>query len=115
MNPLNLSPAAQLFWGSIIRHLLGFIGTAIVAHGYVSQSGASAYTEEMVGVIINGAVLIWSNRVAYWSEIKHLVGRAMPAGTTDVAVVAKVNSLAAAKALPSVFTPPDTVPTLVKP
>ena len=104
---LNLSPAAQMFWGSIIRHLLSFVGGVLVAHGYVTQTGASAYTEELVGVIINGAVLVWSNRTAYWQQIKLLVALMLPKGSTQNDVTAHIASGAV---LPVVTTPPDTAP-----
>jgi hypothetical protein len=115
MNPFNLSPAASAFWGSIVRHLLTLIAGMLVTHGYVSQTGANAYIEELVGVALYAGGNVWANRVTYWQQIKHLVARAMPAGTTDTAVNAKVVELKAAGALPSVFTPPDVVPSLVKP
>ena len=111
----NLSPAAQAFWGSIIRHLLtGFAGI-LVAHGYVSKDGASSYTEELVGIILQAAVMGWANRVTYWNQIRALIGRSLPAGSTAVTVDAKVNELVAAKALPSVFLPADQTASLVKP
>jgi hypothetical protein len=110
----KLSPAAQLFWGSIIRHLLTAISGVLVAHGYVSTSGANAYIEELVGLALYAAVNIWANRVTYWEQIRKLVARTMPASTTDTAVNAKVTELTVAKALPSVFTPADVVPSLVK-
>ncbi len=113
MNPLNLSPAARAFWASIIRHLLTAVGAVLVTHGYVSKSDASAYEEELIGVIIGSAATVWANRATYWNQIRHLVGRAMPAGTTEVAVTAKVAELKDAGTLPSVFTPPTVTPTLV--
>jgi len=111
----SLSPAAQAFWGSIIRHLLTGLAGILVAHGYVSKDGASSYTEELVGIILQAAVMGWSNRVTYWNQIHALIARAMPAGTSAVTVDAKVNELAAARALPSVFMPPDQTASLVKP
>ncbi len=110
----SLSPAAQAFWGSVIRHVLTAVAGVLVTHGYVTKSGADAYTEELVGLALQGAVMGWSNRIIYWQQIRALVGRAMPAGATHTDVVAKVEDLKAAKSLPSVFTPPDTTPALVK-
>lgn len=111
----NLSPAAQAFWGDAIAHVLSFIGAAFVTHGYVSAQGANAYEQELVGVILAGAVQVWRNRVTYWQQIRAVVGQAMPKGTTHAEVVAKVEELKEANALPSVFMPPTQTPSLVKP
>jgi hypothetical protein len=111
----SLSPAAQAFWGAAIAHVLTFIGAAFVTHGYVSQQGASAYEQELVGVILAGGVQVWRNRVTYWQQIRAVVGQAMPKGTTHAEVVAKVAELKEANALPSVFTPSTVATTLVKP
>ncbi len=110
----SLSPAAQAFWGAIIRHLLTGLAGMLVAHGYVTKEGSSAYIEELVGLGLQGAVMLWANRVTYWNQIHALIARAMPAGTSAVVVDAKVAELAEAKSLPSVFTPPDQTPSLVK-
>lgn len=115
MNPFNLSPGAVAFWGSAIRHLLTLLAGILVAHGYVTQQGANLYIEELVGAALYAGGNLWSNRVAYWQEIKRLIARAMPAGTTDVAVTAKVIELQQAGALPSVFTPANVTPSIVKP
>lgn len=109
----NLSPAGQAFWGSIIRHVLTGLAGVLVTHGYVSASGATAYTEELVGVLLQAGVMVWANRTVYWQQMHALVARAMPAASAGV-VSAKVDELAAAKSLPSVFTPPNLVPSLVK-
>ncbi len=111
----SLSPAAQAFWGSAIRHLLGILAGVLVSHGYVSQSDANNYTEEIVGVLLGAIVMVWGNRTVYWSQIKQLVARSLPHPATDHAVTEKVDELQAAKALPSVFTPPNVTPTLTKP
>lgn len=108
MNLLDLSPAAQVFWGSIIRHLLTAIGSLLVAHGYVTKEGASAYVEELVGLAVNGLVIFWANREHYWAIVRQIVARSMPAGTTATQVVEKVEALKAVDAVPSVFPPkPD--------
>lgn len=112
---MNLSPAAQAFWGAVIRHVLTGLAGILVAHGYVSQTVAHPYVEEGVGVVLQGAVMLWANRIVYWQQIRALVGRAMPAGSTHSEVVAKVDELHAANALPSVFTAPTMTPSLVKP
>ncbi len=112
---MNLSPAAQAFWGSVIRHILTAIAGVLVTHGYVSQTGSNAYVEELVGIVLQGAVMGWSNRIVYWQQIRALVGRSMPVSATHTEVVAKVDELAATKALPSVFTPAEVTPSLVKP
>lgn len=111
MNPLNLSPTAALFWGSIIRHLLTFVGSALVAHGYVSQTGANAYTEELIGVIINGAVLVWSNRTAYWQRVKMLTALWMPKGTTEHEVDVHLDM---GLPTPAISTPVTTIPGVPK-
>ena len=108
----NLSPAAQAFWGSAIRHVLTAVAGFLVTHGYVSQSGANAYIEELVGVILQAAVMGWSNRTVYWQYIHSIVARAMPEGTSATVVDAKVAALQTVKALPSVFTPADVTPIL---
>jgi len=108
------SPVAQLFWGSIIRHLLTAVAGMLVLHGYVSVSDSNKYVEELVGLTLQAAVMFWSNRITYWEQIKKLIARTMPKGTTDTAVNAKVAELTEAKALPSVFTPADVVPSLAK-
>lgn len=112
---LTLSPAAQAFWGAVIRHLLTGLAGVLVTHGYVSQTGATAYTEELVGLALQGAVMLWANRIVYWQQVRALIGRSMPAGTTHDAVVAKVDELTTAKTLPSVFTPSNVSASLVKP
>jgi hypothetical protein len=115
VNPLNLSPAAQLFWAGVIRHVLSGLGAFAVAHGYATKAGSDAYLEELIGAVLMAASYAWSNRTTYWQEVRKLIGRAMPAGTTAVAVTAKVDELHEANALPSVFTPPDVTPSLAKP
>lgn len=107
---MGLSPAAQAFWGSIIRRVLTIAATLLVAHGYVNQSNANAYVEELVGIIINGAIFVWANRVTYWQKIHELVGHSMPAGVTQEQVSSKVVELKTLGALPSVFTPIDEQP-----
>ena len=112
MNPLKLSPAAQLFWGSVIRHVLTGLGGALVAHGYVTQSGATAYEEELVGVLLNGAVMAWANRVHYWQQIRLLV--ALMHGSTATTQQDVTNIIAAKQAidmpLPAVLTADHAVP-----
>lgn len=110
----DLSPAAEAFWGGIIRHLLSAAMGALVLHGYATQSGAQAYTEELVGLTLMGATQLWANRIIYWQQIRAIVGRSMPV-STHADVVAKVDQLKEANALPSVFTPPTVTPSLVKP
>lgn len=111
---MNLSPAAQAFWGAIIRHVLTGLAGGLVAHGYVSQTVAHPYIEESVGLVLQGAVMVWANRVSYWNQITALIGRAMPYATAHQ-VSAKIDELKDANALPSVFTPPTSTPSLVKP
>lgn len=111
----SLSPAAQAFWGSVVRHVLTAVAGVLVTHGYVTQTGSNAYVEELVGVVLQAAVMGWSNRVAYWQQIRAIVGRAMPSGSTHTQVVAKVEELTAVGALPTVFTPATVTPSLVKP
>ena len=111
----NLSPAAQAFWGAIIRHLLTGLAGVLVAHGYVSDTAAHPYVEELVGLVLQGSVMLWANRTVYWQQIHALIAGAMPAGTPSAAVTAKVNELDAAKALPSVFLPQSQAAALVKP
>lgn len=111
---MNLSPAAQAFWGAIIRHILTGCAGALVAHGYVSQTVAHPYIEESVGVVLQGGVMVWANRVTYWNQIRSLIGRAMPCATAHQ-VSAKIDELKSADALPSVFTPRTFIPSLVKP
>jgi hypothetical protein len=111
---MNLSPAAQAFWGSVIRHVLTALAGILVAHGYVSNDVAHPYVEEGVGLALQGIVMVWANRIVYWQQIRAIVGRAMPAATHHD-VIAKVEELKDAKALPSVFTAPTAVPSLVKP
>lgn len=108
---VNLSPTAQLFWGSIIRHLLSMVGGVLVAHGYVTQTGASAYTEELVGVTINGAVLVWANRTDYWQRAKMLIALMLPKGSTENDVIAHI---AEQQPIPSILTPPNTTPGVPK-
>jgi hypothetical protein len=86
----------------------------LVLHGYVTVNDSNAYIEELVGLTLQAAVMFWSNRAVYWAQIKNIVGRCMPKGTTDTAVDAKVAELTVAKSLPSVFTPADVVPSLAK-
>ncbi len=112
---LDLSPAAQAFWGDIIRRLLTLVAGALVTHGLVSQSDASAYTQELVGVILGLGVTAWGNRTVYWGQIRAIVGRSLPSAASHAMVTAKVDDLAAASALPSVFTPETVIPALVKP
>lgn len=111
---LKISPAAQLFWGSIIRHFLTLVSGVLITHGYVDTSTANTYIEELIGILLYVAVNVWSNRVTYWEQIRKLVARAMPKGTTDIAVNRMVDELAVAKALPSVFTPANVTPSLIK-
>lgn len=110
----SLSPAAQAFWGSVIRHILTGVAGVLVAHGYVSNDVTHPYVEEGVGIALQGAVMLWANRIVYWQQVRALVGRAMPVAT-HTEVIAKVEELKAAQALPSVFTPSTSVPSLVKP
>lgn len=110
----GLSPAAQAFWGSVVRHMLTAAAGVLVTHGYVSQTVSHPYVEEMTGVTLQGAVMVWSNRIVYWQQVRALVARAMSASATHTEVVAKVNELKAASALPSVFTPATVTPSLVK-
>lgn len=112
---MTLSPAAQAFWGAIIRHVLTGLAGMLVAHGYVSQTVTHPYVEESVGMILQGAVMVWANRIVYWQQIIALVGRSMPKSATHTEVVAKVDELHAANALPRVLTPADVTPSLVKP
>ncbi len=112
---LNLSPAAQAFWGDAIRRVLTLIAAALVTHGVVSQGVATAYVQELVGVILAAGVTVWGNRAVYWAQIRAIVGRSLPSSATHVTVVEKVAQLQAASALPSVFTPDTVVPSLVKP
>jgi hypothetical protein len=111
---MDLSPAAQAFWGSVIRHVLTAIAGILVAHGYVSNDVAHPYIEEGVGLALQGVVMVWANRIVYWQQIRAIIGRAMPAATHHE-VMAKVEELKDAEALPSVFTAPTVVPSLVKP
>ena len=110
-----MSPAAQAFWGSVIRHVLTGLAGVLVAHGYVSDTVAHPYVEEGVGIVLQASVMLWANRVTYWNQIHALIARAMPANTSAIAVSAKVEELREAKALPSVFMPPTQTPSLVKP
>lgn len=111
----KFSPGAYLFFFSIIRHLLTAVAGMLVLHGYVAAPTASAYTEELTGVILQAAVMAWSNRAVAWEQVRKIVGRNMPKGATDATVNAKVAELAAANALPSVFTPANVTVSLVKP
>lgn len=106
----SLSPAGQAFFGSIIRHLLTGAAGVLVAHGYVSDTAAHPYIEELVGVTLQGAVMLWSNRVTYWNEIHALLARQMPAGSTAADVAAKADLLQSQNALPSVFVPAHAAP-----
>jgi hypothetical protein len=112
---MNLSPAAQAFWGSVVRHVLTALAGFLVTHGYVSQTGSSAYIEELTGIVLQAAVMAWANRIIYWHQITAVVGRSMPVAATHQEVCAKVAELKDAKALPSVFTPANITPALVKP
>ena len=115
MNPLNISPAAQMFWGSVIRHLLTILGGALVTHGYVTQTGASAYAEELTGMALNSLVLLWANRVAYWGRVKMLIALMLPQHSTENDVNAHLALHAdAGVAVPSVLTPPNTTPGVPK-
>lgn len=100
----TLSPAAQAFWGSVIRHVLTAIAGMLVTHGYVSPASSTTYVEELVGVLLQAGVMAWANRIIYWHQIVAAVGRAMPEGVTHQQVCAKVAELKAVDALPSVFT-----------
>ena len=111
----ELSPAAQAFWGGVIRHALSALMGALVLHGYATQSGSKAYTEELVGLALMGLTQLWANRIIYWQQIRAIVGRSMPIAATHTDVVAKVEELKEANALPSVFTPEHVTPSLVKP
>lgn len=107
MNPLNLSPVARAFWASLIRHTLSGIAGVLVAHGYVTETGANAYVEELVGVGLYAGATAWSNRAAYWQRVKLLVALMMPKGSTEAQVLAHIASGAP---LPSSQTPPSTAP-----
>lgn len=107
MNPLNLSPVAQDFWGSIIRHLLTGLAGVLVAHGYVTQQGASLYVEELIGVAIYGAGQAWSSRAVIWNRVKMLTALWAPRGTTEQQVI---NHIAEGGQTPAVSTPPTTAP-----
>ncbi len=108
----NLSPAAQAFWGDAIRRVLTLISAALVTHGVVTQGAATAYTQELVGVILAAGVAAWGQRAVYWTQIRAIVGRSLPMASSHAYVEGKVNALQAENALPSVFTPEHAVPTL---
>ncbi len=108
----NLSPAAQAFWGDAIRRVLTLISAALVTHGVVTQGAATAYEQELVGVILAAGVSAWGQRAVYWAQIRAIVGRSLPSAASHATVVAKVADLQATSSLPSVFTPDTTVPTL---
>lgn len=108
----ELSPAAQAFWGGALRHLLTLGAGVLVHHGYASATGAQAYTEELSGVVLAGAVQLWANRAIYWQQIRTLVAQRMPANASALDVAAKVDQLATAKTLPPVLTPAHLPPSV---
>ncbi len=110
-----MTPAAQAFWLTAIRPGLSLGAGLLIRHGFATQSGATAYTEELAGAILAVSVQCWANRMVYWQQIRAVVGRAMPAGATHDQVLDKVDQLKEMNALPSVFTAPNVTASLVKP
>lgn len=102
-----MTPVAEEFWGSVIRHLLTMAAGVLVTHGYVAKAGAGAYVEELTGVLLYGLGQAWSSRAVIANRAKMLLALWMPAGATE----AQVNTLIAKGApTPALTTPPDTVP-----
>lgn len=102
-----MTPTAELFWSSVIRHLFAAVAGVLVTHGYVTQVGANAYVEELIGVVLYAAGQLWANRAAYTQRVKMLTALWMPHGTTEACVDEHI-----AKGLPTpaLSTPPNTVP-----
>ena len=107
MDKLFTSPSAQAFWGDIVRHLLTSIATVLVAHGYVTQSGAQMYVEEIVGVALYGMGQAWSSRAVWMHRAKLMVALWMSKGSTEAAVV---DHIANGLPIPTITTPPTTAP-----
>lgn len=103
---LNLSPQAAGFWGSIIRHALTGLAAGLVTHGYVSQTGASQYVEELTGAILYGLGQFWANRVVIANRAKMLTALWLHKGATEN----DVNAMVAIGNSPSASTPPNTPP-----
>lgn len=90
-----MSEAATVFWSSVIRHVLSTAGGVLVTHGYVSQVGATKYSEELVGLALTGGALAWSQRAHYWELVKRVIALRLPPGSTDAQVTDRIASLKA--------------------
>jgi hypothetical protein len=100
-----MSEAAKVFWGSIVRHLLTAVCGVLITHGYVTQTGAAAYIEELTALALYAAVNVWSNRVHYWEMVRQIIARQLPAGASAGEVNGKIASMQAVKMpMPSVAT-----------
>ena len=103
-----MNPMMQEAIGSILRWVLAIGAGYLVQHGIWTQGDASSYVAAAaMGLVALG----WSMWQKYGARVKLLTALTMPSGTTENEVVAKVNL---GVPVPSVTTPPNTVPGVPK-
>ncbi len=103
-----MNPILQEAIGSLLRWAFAFVAGWLVQHGIWTQSAASTYVAAAaLGVVSIG----WSLWQKYESRIILLTALTMTAGTTENGVKAQV---ASGVMLPTVLTPPDTIPGVPK-
>ena len=99
-----MNPMLQAALGSILRYLLMIAATYLVKHGIWTASAAEGYVEAAVVALL---ALGWSWWKIHGNRIKLLTALALPPGATENDLNTHI---AGGGAVPSILTPPDTVP-----
>jgi len=101
MNPILTSAL-----GSILRYCLMLLVPYFVKHGIWTESAAEGYVEAAVAGLL---ALGWSWWKIHGNRVKLLTALALPPGVTENDLN---RHIAGGGAVPSISTPPDTVPVL---
>ena len=104
-----MNPILQSAIGSILRYLLMILATYLVKHGIWTASAAEGYVEAAVVALL---ALGWSWWKIHDNRVKLLTALSLPVGATENELKAHIASGAP---VPSVLTPPNSVPILNTP
>ena len=92
-----MSPLLAEFIGAVVRFLLTAAGAALVSRNIISAEQLPRFIEGFSGPLLSAvlmaAALVWSLWHKYWSRLKLLAARELPAGADDEQLADRMRDL----------------------